>query len=123
LPGDTHKPTHGLNQEIITGPVRVRAILAKSGDRAVDEFGVDLLQAVIIQAIAFEAPDLEVFKDNIRLCDQFSDQFLTFGMGDIDRKSSPDSGRSILITSAPRSPRICPAQGPASTLERSRTRK
>src|SRR5690606_39962515 len=29
---------------------------------------------------------------------------------------------STLITSAPRSPRICPAQGPASTRDRSRTR-
>src|SRR6267378_793125 len=38
------------------------------------------------------------------------------------RESSPEPGRSTLITSAPRSARFCPAQGPASTRERSRTR-
>src|SRR6185312_2172995 len=38
------------------------------------------------------------------------------------RVSSPAPGRSILITSAPRSARICVAQGPASTRDRSRTR-
>src|SRR5260221_2752249 len=37
------------------------------------------------------------------------------------RESSPEPGRSTLITSAPRSARFCPAQGPASTRERSRT--
>src|SRR5258706_582930 len=38
------------------------------------------------------------------------------------RESSPEPGRSTLMTSAPRSARFCPAQGPASTRERSRTR-
>jgi len=84
LPGDAHKPAHGLDQEIISGPVRVRAILAKPGDRTVDEFGVDTLQAFIVQAIALEATRFEVFKNDIRFCDQLSDQFLPFGMGDID---------------------------------------
>src|SRR5215831_9229255 len=39
------------------------------------------------------------------------------------RVSSPAPARSTLITSAPRSPRIWPAQGPASTRANSRTRK
>ena len=78
-----------------------------AGDRAVDEFRVDLLQAVIIQAIAFEAPDLEVFKDDIRLCDQFSDQVLPFGMRDIDRKGllvsigGQEVGRAICVAISP----------------------
>ena len=38
------------------------------------------------------------------------------------RVSSPWPGRSILITSAPRSPRICPTSGPARTREKSMTR-
>src|SRR6266568_8958621 len=38
------------------------------------------------------------------------------------RVSSPDPGRSTLMTSAPRSARFCDAQGPARTRERSRTR-
>src|SRR6185436_3449948 len=38
------------------------------------------------------------------------------------RVSSPSPGFSTLITSAPRSARICVAHGPASTRERSRTR-
>src|SRR5256885_13314061 len=38
------------------------------------------------------------------------------------RVSSPDPGRSILSTSAPRSARFCDAHGPARTRERSRTR-
>src|SRR5215831_19094008 len=38
------------------------------------------------------------------------------------RVSSPDPGRSTLITSAPRSARFCAAQGPASTRVRSSTR-
>src|SRR5437867_988318 len=42
--------------------------------------------------------------------------------GPKERESSPEPGRSTLITSAPRSARFCPAQGPASTRERSRTR-
>src|SRR6185437_12753263 len=36
------------------------------------------------------------------------------------RASSPVPGRSILITSAPRSPSICAERGPASTRVRSR---
>src|SRR6185436_13233655 len=38
------------------------------------------------------------------------------------RVSSPAPGRSTLITSAPRSPRFCAAQGPARTRDRSSTR-
>src|SRR5258705_2757345 len=38
------------------------------------------------------------------------------------RESSPTLGRSTLMTSAPRSARFCPAQGPARTRDRSRTR-
>src|SRR3990172_1656888 len=38
------------------------------------------------------------------------------------RESSPVPGRSILITSAPRSARFWPHHGPASTRERSSTR-
>src|SRR6185295_1895784 len=38
------------------------------------------------------------------------------------RESSPTFGRSTLMTSAPRSARFCPAQGPARTRDRSRTR-
>src|SRR6185295_5013079 len=43
--------------------------------------------------------------------------------GPQDRVSSPAPGRSILTTSAPRSPRICPHNGPASTRDASRTRR
>jgi hypothetical protein len=39
------------------------------------------------------------------------------------RVSSPASGRSILMTSAPRSPSSCPAHGPARTRLRSSTRR
>ena len=42
--------------------------------------------------------------------------------GPQERVSSPAPGFSILITSAPKSPRICVAHGPASTRERSSTR-
>src|SRR5262249_1687246 len=38
------------------------------------------------------------------------------------RVSSPWPGRSTLMTSAPRSPRTCPQNGPASTRDASRTR-
>src|SRR5262245_58713103 len=38
------------------------------------------------------------------------------------RESSPVLGRSILITSAPRSARFCPVHGAASTRDRSMTR-
>src|SRR4030095_1999019 len=37
------------------------------------------------------------------------------------RESSPTFGRSILMTSAPRSARFCPVHGAASTRERSMT--
>src|SRR5690348_14256714 len=39
------------------------------------------------------------------------------------RVSSPTRGRSILMISAPRSPKICVHHGPASTRVRSRTRR
>src|SRR3954452_15430452 len=42
--------------------------------------------------------------------------------GPMRRASSPLPARSTLMTSAPRSPRVCAASGPASTRERSSTR-
>src|SRR3984885_7764277 len=50
---------------------------------------------------------------------------LVFGIygGANPRVSSPAPGRSILITSAPRSPSICTQVGPASTRVRSKTRR
>ncbi len=72
LTGDRHQTTHTLNQKIVAGARRIRPILAKTCHRAIHDIGFDCLQAVVIEAVAFQLADLEVFQHHITVFDQFA---------------------------------------------------
>lgn len=80
---DRHQARHALNDEIIASAVGVGAGLAKAGDRAVDQLGVDFAQGRIVEAVFGEAADFEILNQHIGVGDQFTDGFLTFGRAEI----------------------------------------
>ena len=51
--GDAHQSAHGLDHEIIGGGLALRTRLSKASDRAINDFRVNCLQAIIVQT---EAP-------------------------------------------------------------------
>ena len=83
LAGDAHQPANALHRIVVTGAVLVGAGLAKAGDAAVDQFGVDGREAGVVQAIARHVAHLEVLDEHIAVFDQIADQLLALGLGNV----------------------------------------
>ncbi len=83
--GHRHQAAHALDQEIIAGAVGVRAILAETGHRAIDDIGLDGLERLVIEAVAFQLADLVVFQHHVAVHHQFAQQGLAVNAGDVDR--------------------------------------
>ena len=75
---DRHHPRHALNHKIITGALRVRPVLAKAGDRAINQARRNGFQAFIIQAIFGQTAHLEIFNHHITFKRKLADQLLPF---------------------------------------------
>jgi hypothetical protein len=56
--------------------LRIGSVLAEAGDRAIDQFRIDPLQAVVIEAVFGKAADLEILDDDIGFGGEFADQLL-----------------------------------------------
>jgi hypothetical protein len=67
LAGDAHQPAHGLDHQVVSGAFGVRAVLAKAGDRAIDQARVDGFEALVVQAVLLQAADLEVLHQDVAL--------------------------------------------------------
>jgi hypothetical protein len=65
--GDAHQAAHALDHEIITGAVRVRPVLAESGNRSDDQLRFRRAQCLGIESELLEAADLEIFDHDIAL--------------------------------------------------------
>jgi hypothetical protein len=141
LAGDRHQAGHALDDEIVAGAMGIGPGLAEAGDRAIDQPRVHRREAVVVEPVFRQPADLEVLDHHIGAGDQVADLRLAVRRAEIDHPrglaavggmeiggrdivAAGDEGRtpgagviafglSILITSAPRSDRVWPAQGPA----------
>jgi len=82
--GDAHEAALALEHRVIAGLSRQRPVLAISGDGAVDDAGIDGLQAFIVEAIALEIADLVILHHHVAGLDEFADQFLPLRAGDVE---------------------------------------
>ena len=63
--GDAHQAAHGLNRKVIPGSFAVRAGLTITRDAAINQGGVDGLEACVVQAIAGHVPHFEVLDKHL----------------------------------------------------------
>ena len=80
-----HQAAHGLDHEVVGGVVRLRAILAKAGDGAVDQARVDFFQAGVIEAELGQGAHLVVLQQDVRLQRQRAHDLLAFAGIEVDR--------------------------------------
>src|SRR3546814_3734155 len=62
---DLHDAAHALDHEVIASPIGIRPGLSEAGDRAIDKAGIYRPQAVRIQAIFAQPPDLEILDHDV----------------------------------------------------------
>ena len=65
LAGDRHQPADPLYDEVVAGARRIGAVLPEAGDGTIDEAGIDCLQAVVVEAVFLQPPELEVLDHHI----------------------------------------------------------
>ena len=77
-----------LNKKIITGTRRVGTGLTEARDRAVDEARIELVDVFVIKTVLLQPTDFEVLYEHVGFCGQGPDEFLPFGLGQINRHRS-----------------------------------
>ena len=147
LAGQVAQAAHRLADGAEARQVAVGAGLAVARDAQHHQAGVQLRQHVVAHAPAFERAGAEVLDQHVGLGDQLAGDVLPFGAAQVERDRAlvarlhlpPDGGAfldagascaagrrvpgaSILITSAPNSPSVLPAKGPAISWPISMTR-
>ena len=85
LAGHAHQPADGLDRRVVTGALRIRAVLAVAGDRAVHQLRVDRLHAGVVQAVFGQPADLVVLHQHVAARHQLADQRLALRRGEVDR--------------------------------------
>jgi hypothetical protein len=65
LAGDVHQTKLGLDHDVVARSLAVRPRLSVSGDRSVDDAGVDLLERYVVQVVFGERSGQVVFDDNV----------------------------------------------------------
>ena len=84
LSGDAHQPAHALDHEIISGAVRIRPVLAESGDRAIDELRIDSAKRFIVESVFRQTADLEILHEDIAFGGKAAQDRCTLWRGDVD---------------------------------------
>ena len=79
-----HQATHRLYHEVVSRVVRLRAVLAEPGDRAIDQIRFDGFQVVVGEAVALQRTGLEVLEHDVALRGERAHGFLPFGRGQVD---------------------------------------
>uniref|UniRef100_A0A0N4Z3S3 LigA n=1 Tax=Parastrongyloides trichosuri TaxID=131310 RepID=A0A0N4Z3S3_PARTI len=94
LAGDRHQPAHGLDHVVVAGPVRVRPILAETGDGAIDQLRIDRRQRGVVEAVLLQPAGLEVLDHHVAGRGQTAHGLGAFRAGDIqlDRLLAPVHG-------------------------------
>ena len=88
LAGDRHGAAHALDQEIVAGAGRVGAVLTEARDRADHEAGVQRAERGGVEAVAREAPDLEVLHHDVGVAREAAHQRLPVGRVEIGRDAA-----------------------------------
>ena len=86
LAGHAHDPAHALDHEVVSRAVRRRAVLTETGDRAIDQAGVDRREIGVTEAPPRQIAQLEVLQKNIRPRRQPADHARAFRAGDVHRR-------------------------------------
>ena len=81
--GDAHQAAHALDGVVVAGALAVGAGLAKAGDGAVHQAGVDGAQALEVKPVAGHVAHLVVLHEHMGVLHQLADQRLAFGLGDV----------------------------------------
>ena len=82
--GDAHHPAHSLNDEVIAGAIGIRAVLAKAGDRGIDQPRIGGAQRFCVEPELLEAADFEIFDDDVGLLRELANQRRALPLGKID---------------------------------------
>jgi hypothetical protein len=82
--GDAHHAGHGLHHEVVARALGIGAVLPEAGDRAVNEARVEGAQALVVQPVLLQAPDLEVLHHDVGLQCHLLDERLALGRGHVD---------------------------------------
>ncbi len=85
LAGDAHQPAHALDHGVIAGTVGIGACLAEAGDRAIDQVGLDRLEARVIEAVFDQRAALEILDHHIGLGGEFAHLGGTLRPGEVER--------------------------------------
>jgi hypothetical protein len=73
-----------LIMPVIARALGVGSVLAKTGDGAINQARILVLQALKIQPITLEPAHLEVLHQDVGLCRHLANQRLAFGLGHVD---------------------------------------
>lgn len=71
--GGAHQAAHGLADDVVARALGIGAVVAKAGNRAVDDGGVDFFQIFIAKAQLFHHAGAVVFQHNVRLLHQLAE--------------------------------------------------
>src|SRR5262245_64763283 len=65
LAGDAHQAAHALDHEVVARALAPRPGVAETGDRAVDQAGIERAQLRVAEAVALEVAELEVLEQHV----------------------------------------------------------
>ncbi len=123
--GDAHQAAHRLDDEVVTRDVAHRPGLPETGDRAIDESGVDRAQLLVAEVVAREVARLVILDQHIALRREPARDVLSRRLGDVERDRflaairTEEIGRfvgvaAVAILEVRRAPgaRVVPVPGP-----------
>src|SRR5262249_29496430 len=83
--GDRHQTAHALRDLIEPGALVIGAVLAEAGNAAIDDAGIDLLHALIVDAELGFHVGAEILDHHVGLGDQAVENFQTLRVLQVQR--------------------------------------
>src|SRR5581483_5815356 len=85
LAGDAHHAAHALDHEIVARPLAVRAGLAETGHRAIDDARIELAYIVVAEPVAREVAVLVILDQHVGALRQLARDRLSLRHRDVQR--------------------------------------
>lgn len=82
--GDAHAAAHSLADEVVAGTIGIGAILAKAGDRSINQARIQLFALFIAEAQTAHNTGTVVFQQYISALYQFAEQFFSVLCFEVD---------------------------------------
>ena len=95
--GDRHQARHALHDEVVAGARGIGAVLTEAGDGAVDEAGIDRLEALVVQPVFLQAAELEVLDQHVGCGDELSHGLSALGRREIERDGALAAIAGVVI--------------------------